>query len=51
VIWQHHADSDIGVHVIDKYTHHLLEFMEGVNKTSTATFAELVRLPRQERWA
>ena len=33
------------MHVIDKYTHHLLEFMEGVNKTSTATFAELVRLP------
>lgn len=40
---QHHADSDIGVHVIDKYTHALLDFMEGVNKTSIATFADLVR--------
>lgn len=41
---QHHGDPDIGVHVIDKYTHHLLEYLEGVNKTSTATFADLVRV-------
>lgn len=29
--------------VIDSYTHYLLEYMEGINKTSKATVGELVR--------
>ena len=39
---QHHNDPDIGVAVIDSYTHYLLEFMEGQNKTSNKTMKDLV---------
>ncbi|KAI6127563.1 peptidase C13 family-domain-containing protein [Pisolithus thermaeus] len=32
--YSHENDNDIGVSVIDSYTHWVLEFMEGINKTS-----------------
>ncbi|GAA5909821.1 GPI-anchor transamidase [Sporobolomyces salmoneus] len=39
--YSHHADNDIGVAVTDRYTHHVLTFLEGINKTSTATLQDL----------
>lgn len=40
---QYENDYDIGVAVIDTYTHYILEFMEGINKTSQTTMEDLVR--------
>ncbi|KAF8623188.1 hypothetical protein AX17_007513 [Amanita inopinata Kibby_2008] len=37
-------DQDLGVAVIDAYTHYVLEFMEAINKTSQKTMRDLVRL-------
>ncbi|KAJ7598877.1 peptidase C13 family-domain-containing protein [Mycena floridula] len=34
-------DNEIGVAVIDAYTHYVLEYMEGINKTSHLTMADL----------
>ncbi|KAK0454134.1 peptidase C13 family-domain-containing protein [Desarmillaria tabescens] len=34
-------DNDLGVSTIDSYTHYVLEFMEGINKTSRTTMADL----------
>ena len=39
--YSHHADQDIGVAVTDRYTHHVLTFLEGLNKTSAVTLANL----------
>ncbi|GAA5991462.1 hypothetical protein JCM5350_001619 [Sporobolomyces pararoseus] len=39
--YSHHADNDIGVAVTDRYTHHVLTFLEGINKTSKATMQDL----------
>lgn len=39
---KHHNDMDIGVAVIDSFTHHVLQFMEGINKTSQASLQDLV---------
>ncbi|TDL16144.1 hypothetical protein BD410DRAFT_902188 [Rickenella mellea] len=36
----HENDNDIGVAVIDSYTHHVLQFMEGINKTSHASMQD-----------
>ncbi|SCV73278.1 BQ2448_7204 [Microbotryum intermedium] len=41
--YSHHADNDIGVAVTDRYTHHVLNYLEGINKTSNATLQDLVR--------
>jgi len=30
----HHIDSSIGVYIIDRYTYHALEFLEGVTRDS-----------------
>lgn len=38
---QHHSDSDLGVAVIDRYTHVILNFLEGINKTSTTTIQDM----------
>lgn len=38
---QHHADSDLGVAVIDRYTHVVLNFLENINKTSSTTIQDL----------
>ncbi|TFK37982.1 peptidase C13 family-domain-containing protein [Crucibulum laeve] len=39
--YSHKNDNDIGVAVIDAFTHYVLEFMEGINKTSTKTMQDL----------
>ncbi|EMD36020.1 hypothetical protein CERSUDRAFT_115947 [Gelatoporia subvermispora B] len=39
--YSHENDNDIGVAVIDSYTHYVLEFMEGINKTSQTTMQDL----------
>ncbi|KAJ4490098.1 peptidase C13 family-domain-containing protein [Lentinula aciculospora] len=39
--YSHENDYDIGVAVIDSYTHYVLEYMEKVNKTSRLTMADL----------
>ncbi|KAF9527251.1 peptidase C13 family-domain-containing protein [Crepidotus variabilis] len=39
--YSHANDHDIGVAVIDAYTHYVLEYMENVNKTSHASMQQL----------
>ncbi|KAM0750442.1 hypothetical protein T439DRAFT_326408 [Meredithblackwellia eburnea MCA 4105] len=39
--YSHHADNDIGVAVTDRYTHHVLTFLESINKTSKVTLQNL----------
>ncbi|CAA7268250.1 unnamed protein product [Cyclocybe aegerita] len=39
--YSHANDNDIGVAVIDAFTHYVLEFMEKINKTSTVSMQEL----------
>ncbi|KAG8216891.1 peptidase C13 family-domain-containing protein, partial [Butyriboletus roseoflavus] len=39
--YSHENDNDIGVSVIDSYTHFVLEFMEGINKTSQVFVQDL----------
>lgn len=39
--YSHENDYDVGVAVIDSYTHYVLEYMEHVNKTSRLTMADL----------
>ncbi|EIW52521.1 GPI-anchor transamidase [Trametes versicolor FP-101664 SS1] len=39
--YSYENDRDIGVAVIDTYTHYILEYMEGINKTSQATMQDL----------
>ncbi|KAI5996167.1 peptidase C13 family-domain-containing protein [Pisolithus albus] len=39
--YSHENDNDIGVSVIDSYTHFVLEFMEGINKTSQVSMQDL----------
>ncbi|CAK5271790.1 unnamed protein product [Mycena citricolor] len=39
--YSYENDADIGVSVIDRFTHYVLEFMEGINKTSQDTVADL----------
>ena len=41
---QYENDDDVGVSVIDSYTHFVLEYLEGINKTSTTSMKDLVRL-------
>jgi len=39
--YSHENDHEIGLAVIDSFTHHVLQFMEGINKTSHASMADL----------
>lgn len=39
---QHHNDPDIGVAVIDSYTHHVLQYLEEIKIGSNATMQEFV---------
>ncbi|CAD6574650.1 MAG: glycosylphosphatidylinositol anchor biosynthesis [Cyphobasidiales sp. Tagirdzhanova-0007] len=39
--YSHHSDSDLGVAVIDRYTHVVLNYLEGINKTSPLTLQDL----------
>jgi phosphatidylinositol glycan class K len=40
---QHHNDHDIGVAIIDAYTHFILAYLETIVKTSKATLQDFVR--------
>ena len=42
LIVQYANDNDIGVAVIDSFTHYILEYMEGINKTSQMSMQDLV---------
>ena len=37
ILTQHHPDTDIGVHIIDRWTYYALEFLEGVSPASQVT--------------
>ncbi|KAG7093928.1 glycosylphosphatidylinositol anchor biosynthesis [Marasmius oreades] len=39
--YSHENDNDVGVSVIDSYTHYVLQYMERVNKTSKLTMGDL----------
>ncbi|KAK9446996.1 peptidase C13 family-domain-containing protein [Limtongia smithiae] len=39
--YSHHADSDVGVAVIDRFTYYNLEFLEKVNRDSQLTMQDL----------
>lgn len=41
---QHENDYDIGVAVIDSFTHHILSIMEGIDKTSQTSMQDLVSI-------
>lgn len=40
---QYDNDADVGVAVIDRFTHLVLSYLEGINKTSQVTMQQLVR--------
>ncbi|KAK9237678.1 peptidase C13 family-domain-containing protein [Lipomyces kononenkoae] len=40
--YSHHADSDVGVAVIDRFTYYNLEFLERVDKGSELTMKDLI---------
>ena len=39
---QYENDKDLGISVIDTYTHYVLEYLEQINKTSQLTMQDLV---------
>ncbi|EPQ52040.1 hypothetical protein GLOTRDRAFT_80198 [Gloeophyllum trabeum ATCC 11539] len=39
--YSYENDNDVGVAVIDTFTHYVLQFMEGINKTSQLTMQDL----------
>jgi GPI-anchor transamidase subunit K len=39
---QYENDDDVGVSVIDSYTHFVLEYLESINKTSATSMKDLV---------
>lgn len=39
--YSYENDEDVGVSVIDSYTHFVLEYLEGINKTSTTSMKDL----------
>ncbi|KAF5101064.1 hypothetical protein D0Z03_000689 [Geotrichum reessii] len=39
--YSHHADLDVGVAVIDRFTYYNLEFLESINKSSKKTMKDL----------
>ncbi|WWC91324.1 uncharacterized protein L201_006267 [Kwoniella dendrophila CBS 6074] len=42
--YSHHNDMDIGVAVIDSFTHYILQYLETLSKTSTATLKEFFNI-------
>jgi len=44
IFHQYENDKDLGISVIDTYTHYVLEYLEQINKTSQLTMQDLVRL-------
>ncbi|KAG8902000.1 glycosylphosphatidylinositol anchor biosynthesis [Tulasnella sp. 403] len=47
--YSHENDNDLGVAVIDSFTHHILSYFEGVNKTSRTTMDDLFSTYSYER--
>lgn len=41
---QHQPDLAIGVHLMDRYTFYLLEFLEDIHPASKTTMNDLVRV-------
>lgn len=39
--YSHHSDSTIGVHVIDRFSHHMMEFLEKMDSYSGKTLSDL----------
>ncbi|KAJ7619387.1 peptidase C13 family-domain-containing protein [Roridomyces roridus] len=39
--YSYENDNDLGVHIIDRYTHYVLEYMERINKSSHQTMRDL----------
>lgn len=44
LFFQHQPDLAIGVHLMDRYTFYLLEFLEDIHPASTANMNDLVSL-------
>ena len=42
--FQHQSDSNLGVYVIDRYTHYALRFLERVNHDSKTTIGKFVSI-------
>lgn len=40
--YSHHADSDIGVAVVDRFSHFVLSHLEAMNRTSSSTLQDFV---------
>ena len=49
ILLQHHSDAEIGVAVIDRYTHFVLNHLEAINKTSTSTMQDLFNMYDYDR--
>ena len=47
--FSHHADPDIGVYVIDRFTYHTLDFFEQLNVENTKTVDEYVKTLTHEK--
>jgi len=49
--YSYENDDDLGISVIDTFTHYILEFMEGINKTSQTSMQDLFDIyePRKIR--
>lgn len=44
--YSHHADVDIGVPIIDRFTYHLTRFLGSIDRRSNATLQQLVDFMR-----
>lgn len=42
--YSHHNDMEIGVAVIDSFTHYVLQYLEGIQRGSDATMQDFVSL-------
>eukprot|EP01121_Diplochlamys_sp_Union-15-3_P010065 TRINITY_DN2785_c0_g1_i3.p1 TRINITY_DN2785_c0_g1~~TRINITY_DN2785_c0_g1_i3.p1 ORF type:complete len:304 (-),score=47.17 TRINITY_DN2785_c0_g1_i3:20-931(-) len=47
--YSHHADAEVGVAVIDRFTYYTLEFMENVHRNSNTTLLDLFRTYSYDR--
>ncbi|KAK7689428.1 glycosylphosphatidylinositol anchor biosynthesis [Cerrena zonata] len=49
--YSYENDMDLGISVIDRFTHYVLRFMESVNKTSQATMQDLFDMYDPDKFA
>jgi phosphatidylinositol glycan class K len=45
--YSHHNDMEIGVAVIDSFTHYVLQYLEGIQRGSNATMQDFVSSARR----